>query len=343
MYLKAISIGDVVPHTDFDATVHSVFRSAVNLRLNRGNKLLTLVGSSEADLPQGIRVDTPDDFSFEICRAGEPVTCRDHILRFGSLTIELRGARRWKCDLPSLQADMTNLAVATAWRCAWDALNERQMLVGAEIIAEDLFRSDGIIRASVPRRAGEAMRGLFDATRRYDHLNAPSSLRPLVGLGAGLTPSGDDLLVGYLAGLWCTVLDKSERVQFVSNLGKAVLRFSRQTTDISRTYLYHASRGQVSSRLADLAEALCRGENSDCLLTTAEFAMRVGHTSGMDAVTGLLIGLATWISRTSAAGANWMRRSKVSRPCRGESVAVVCAGVSSHPETGAHHRGSGGE
>jgi hypothetical protein len=123
---------------------------------------------------------------------------------------------------------------------------------------------------------------------------ASSSIEKLIGLGAGLTPSGDDLLVGYLAGLWCAVWDKSELAQSVSNLGKVVVRLSRQTNDISRTYLYHASRGQVSSRLADLAEVICRGQNSDRLLTTVASAMQVGHTSGMDAVTGLLIGLAAW-------------------------------------------------
>jgi hypothetical protein len=296
MYFKAISVGDAVPHTDFDAAVHSVFRSAVNLRLDKGHRLLTLVASNEADLPQGIRVDTPADFSFEICRAGELVACRDDILRVGPLTIELRGTRRWKYDLPSLHADLTDPSAATAWRCAWDALNKRQIQLNAEIIAEDLFRSDGTIRTGVPRTAGKAMRGLVDATRRDDLLTAASSVRSLIGLGAGLTPSGDDLLVGYLAGLWCAVLDNSDLAQFVANLGKAVVRLSRRTTDISRAYLYHAARGQVSSRLADLAEAICRGENSERLLTIAESAMRVGHTSGMDAVTGMLIGLAVWSS-----------------------------------------------
>ena len=289
MFLKAISIGDAVPHADFDAAVHSVFRSAVNLSPAKESNLLTLVTSSEADLPQGIRVDTPEDFSFEsgALRAGEPAACRDELLRFGPLTIDLRGARRWKCDLPSLQADLTDPSVATAWQSVWDALNARQVQLNAEIIAEDLFRSDETIRA------GAAMRGLLDATRRTDPA-APASVRPLIGLGSGLTPSGDDLLVGYLAGLWCAVRNSRERTQFVTGLGETVIRLSQRTNAISRTYLTHAARGQVSSRLADLAEAICRGENSDRLLAAAESAMQVGHTSGMDAVTGLLIGLVVW-------------------------------------------------
>lgn len=293
MYLKAISIGDAVPRTDFDAVIHSVFKSALNFRLTRGSKLLTLVIPSEADLPQGIRVDTPNDFSFDIFRADEQVTCRNKKLQFGYLTIELGEARRWKCNLPILQMNMANPLVATAWRCAWQTLNKQQRLLGSEIVAEDLFRSDETIRAGVPRKAGEAMRTLVEATPRYN-LTVASLVRALIGLGAGLTPSGDDILVGYLAGLWCSVLDKNERIQFVTSLGKAVVRFSRQTNDISRTYLYHASRGQVSRRLAELAETICHGEYPDRVLSKVESAMQVGHTSGMDAVTGLLIGLTAW-------------------------------------------------
>jgi hypothetical protein len=83
-------------------------------------------------------------------------------------------------------------------------------------------------------------------------------------------------------------------MQFISTLGKAILRSARKTNDISWTYLAQAVRGQVSSRLAHLAEAISLGEDSQHLLEIAEAAMRVGHTSGMDVVTGMLIGLAAW-------------------------------------------------
>lgn len=293
MYLRAILIGDAVPHTDFDATVHSLFRSAVNLRLSRGSRLLTLVGSSQADLPQGIRVDTPENFSFEVFRSGKQATCRDDLLRFGSLTVDLRSARRWKCDLPALQADMTNPAVATAWRCAWQVLSKRQGCSGFEIITEDLIFSDNVVRLGMLGKVEAAIRALVDSTRHYG-LTSTGAVGTLIGLGAGLTPSGDDLLVGYLAGLWCTVQSRSERVQFISDLGEEVLRLSSHTSSMSRTYLYHATRGQVSSLLVALAGAICQGEDSEHLTDIAEAAMRVGHTSGMAAVAGLLLGLAVW-------------------------------------------------
>ncbi len=221
--------------------------------------------------------------------------CRDSLLRLESLslTVDLRKARIWKCDLPALNVDLTNPAVEYAWRIVWQALNQRQRHAGSDILAEDLFRTGEMLHGGVPQKARQALQALLQATRRVD-LEAASAAREFVGLGAGLTPTGDDLLVGYLAGLWSTVRGDRERVQFVSNLGNAIIHQSHQTNDISRTFLEHASLGQVSSLLVNLIEAICSGDNSDRLLNSAETAMQVGHTSGMDTVTGLLVGLTAW-------------------------------------------------
>ena len=284
-----------MPRVDFDAVVHSVFSLAVNLRPNRSNRLLTLLASDQTDLPQGIRLDTSRGFSFEGLQTGELVHCKDGFLQFENfpLMIQLRGARRWKCNLSTLEMDPAESAVSTAWSCVWDALNQRQRLSETEIIADDLFRSTGATRSVVARKAGEALQDLVAATQRYDSADS-SAVRALIGLGSGLTPSGDDLLVGYMAGLWCTIRGKSDRAGFIASLGKRIVHLSMQTNDISRTYLVHAAHGQVSSLLADLAVNISRGEDFRRLLESAQAAMQTGHSSGMDAVTGLLVGLVTW-------------------------------------------------
>jgi hypothetical protein len=295
MYLPVISVGHAVPAEDFDASVHSVFPSALNLHLNGENNLLTLIASNEGDLPQGIRVNAPDGFSFEKLQVGEAAFCRDRILHFEkrSLTVQLSGALLWKCDLAALKFDAANPTVSAAWSFVWDMLNKRQTFLNADIIAGDLLHSGDRPRTGLSGRAGEAFTRLITATRRFD-LTDISAINSLIGLGSGLTPSGDDVLIGFMTGLRCTTRDRIERAQFITSLGKTVIHLSGQTNDISRTYLYHAAGGQVSSRLANLAEAICRGENSESLLKIAEIAMSVGHTSGLDTVTGLLAGLAVW-------------------------------------------------
>jgi len=299
MSFTAISIGYAVPTEGFDAAVHSAFQSALNLRLHGDDGLLTLLASSEGDLPQGIRLNTPKDFSFEEIQAGEAARCRDGILHFknSSLAIQLNGARRWKCDLPRLKFDSTRPAASAAWDFVWHLLNKGQRLTGSEIVADDLFQWNGPGQPSVSYRVSEALCGLLKTTRQYDSTDA-SAVSGLIGLGAGLTPSGDDLLVGYMAGLWCAMQQRSDRAQFVASLGKTIIQLSDKTNDISRTYLYHAARGQVSSHLANLAESICRGDDTQQLDKIAQTAMKVGHTSGMDAVSGLLIGLRAWESNS---------------------------------------------
>lgn len=296
MQLRAVSLGYAVPAVDFDGEIHSVFQSALNIRVKGEEHLLTLI-SSENDLPQGIRLDVSKRFSFGDFqvgnfRVGQLAICSDGILYFenNTLTIQLSRARRWKCDLPSLKFDPARPAVPAAWSFVWEALNERQKSAETEIVAEKLLdesKQEGILH-----RAGKAIRALRHATQQYQ--SNISAVEGLIGLGSGLTPSGDDLLVGYLAGLWCTVRGQSERAQFISRLGETIISLSSKTNDISCTYLYHAAQGQVSSRLANLAEAISRGTNHKRLSKIAEASFEVGHTSGMDAVTGLLVGLTAW-------------------------------------------------
>ncbi|MGE5320477.1 MAG: DUF2877 domain-containing protein, partial [Hyphomicrobiaceae bacterium] len=142
-------------------------------------------------------------------------------------------------------------------------------------------------------QAARCLRTIMEATRRSG--TVPSeALRALIGLGPGLTPSGDDLVAGYLIGLRCAARGKKERLRFLSDLGSAVIRLSAQTNDISRTCLFHAARGRASSRVLDLAGAICSGAPRAQAVKHTVAAMRLGHTSGADTVTGLLIGLAVW-------------------------------------------------
>jgi hypothetical protein len=295
MYLQAITLGYAVPAEAFNASIHSVFRSAVNLKLEGDWHLLTLVSSFDADLPHGIRVDTPDGFTFEHLQVGAAVTCRNGVVRFHSALIEvdLSKARHWDFNLSACTFDATNPCVGSVMQSVWRALNERQLAYGAEMVGARLLHPQGVEGSATLRRLADGMAQLLEATAGYD-LSVSTAVSQLIGLGQGVTPTGDDLLVGYIAGLWCRIGNDARRREYASNLGQTLIDLGVRTTDVSRSFLYHAALGHVSSRLAGLAEAICKGMDSRELLETAQAAMSVGHTSGMDAVTGLLLGLAAW-------------------------------------------------
>ena len=300
--VRALSIGEAVPRLGFEGAVHSVFKNAVNIQGAGEGLLLTLLGLGETDLPQGIRLDGPGDVAFQGLRVGTRSLCRDGMLAVGdALLIDLRMASIYSGNLSSLDAGLTNPAVAVAWRAAWRALRDRRVHAGCVTMPRAGPDQIQTQEYAFARQIASTMRTVLKATAAYDAAGV-GMLGDLVGLGTGLTPSGDDILTGYLAGLWCTVNGKPERRALLSVAAGLVRQYSTQTTDIARTYLLLAARGQVSSRLIDLAEAICRGAQPERVSEIAEAALQVGHTSGMESVYGLLLGLAAWDGAQLLAG-----------------------------------------
>jgi hypothetical protein len=96
----------------------------------------------------------------------------------------------------------------------------------------------------------------------------------LLGCGPGLTPSGDDVLAGYLLG--CRAVGRP--VPTLSGLDR--------TTWLSATLLRHARDGDCVPQFAAVVAALA----ADVPLGPAVAALlRVGHTSGAALATGLLL------------------------------------------------------
>jgi len=286
LQLEAVSLGSAVPRHHFDAEVHSTFNHSVNLRLVKNKRLITLVVNEEADLPQGIRLNTPPRFAFENWARGDSVVCQDRILWYEAkqVRIDLRMATRFTCDLPALGIRMTDLSMLAAWHAVFRLLANRW-----EFETRNLAGQTPAM-AEIQKNAME----LAEATRRNDSICSLHLAEKLIGLGPGLTPAGDDFLVGFLAGLWSSADGNQEHNGFLADFAREVVRFSRRTNDISRTYLFHAAHGQVSSRLATLVGAIGRGGSSEQLGETAEASLHVGHISGMAATAGLLVGLSVW-------------------------------------------------
>ncbi len=113
---------------------------------------------------------------------------------------------------------------------------------------------------------------------------AAAAVPDLIGRGPGLTPAGDDLLCGLLAG--CVLFDVA-----ADDVAQAVLDTlasrPRATTSLSRALLHRAVAGEGIPQLSSLAEALC--STSEVRVAPAWDALcAVGHSSGTALGLGLL-------------------------------------------------------
>ncbi len=300
MRFQALSVGIQVPPHPFSGTVHSVFRQACNIRIEP-YRLLTLLPPEKDNVPHGIRLNTPSQLVFlELFRVGQPVACRGGILRIDrpEFSVDLRTARPWHIDLKGLHIDLRRCDHAQAWAMAWSKLNSSHRRSDLSGIMEGFSPPDGPPAPSevLRQQSAHAVPVLLQATRDFQFEDAGTSIRRLIGLGPGLTPSGDDFLVGYLAGLWCTVESNPSRMRFLTALGSELSDAAQNTNEISRAYLLSAAKGHVSEPIATLAQQLNQANNMSSVTAATQAALQVGHTSGADGVLGLLLGCLAWQS-----------------------------------------------
>jgi hypothetical protein len=148
-------------------------------------------------------------------------------------------------------------------------------------------------------RAGrEALASVLDGTG-----DLAGTVRSLVGLGAGLTPAGDDLLAGAMAGLevFGTALEQPDVRKLAARMRHEVVAHATATTPLAADLAEHAARGALVQPAADLCRAIAdRRRDADRALAPAvERLLRLGHTSGRDLAEGLLLGASTALSISS--------------------------------------------
>ncbi|WP_251661399.1 DUF2877 domain-containing protein [Sporosarcina aquimarina] len=128
---------------------------------------------------------------------------------------------------------------------------------------------------------------LLSLLESSDREKIETELRFFIGRGQGLTPSGDDHLVGLLAIHAATGILSTPFVETVKGL---VLNESL-TTDIGREYLLYALEGKFSSTVAETASALTEKTDIYMLKPLLSELLDMGHSSGTDTVFGMLLGL----------------------------------------------------
>ncbi|MFI6902914.1 DUF2877 domain-containing protein [Nonomuraea sp. NPDC050394] len=144
-----------------------------------------------------------------------------------------------------------------------------------------------------PGLAGhQAIELLAQSCGRGRLLGVVTAAEQLMGLGPGLTPSGDDVLAGLLVTL--RHLGKAagvERAVWLAGWLAATVTYDvrTRTTPLSATLLHCAARGESCPEVTGVLRALTgRG----ALEPAVSRLCRLGHTSGADLAQGVGIGLA---------------------------------------------------
>jgi hypothetical protein len=207
---------------------------------------------------------------------GAAAICERHITIGNSVRFTLDRAESWRApawpiSLPRIR--LINACNSVARRAAIDA--------SQETFAHRAFRA----RIAAFERCLPSVL----AAEHVPSIVCEEAVRGLIGLGPGLTPSGDDFLVGALA-----LLDAIGERDAHAALARAIIDvLPGSTAPLSACFLRAAAAGHVGKALHCAVSSVITGD-VDAAIAAVE---NIGHSSGWD----MMAGIATTLRVAAAA------------------------------------------
>lgn len=240
----------------------SIHQRACNL-LSANEEIIALVHPSLGNGPFHIVLEWPLPFAGLVKEM--PVRAERRTLIFPDFTIDLQTAALWD---PALSVPAPIFHLPTAF--------------SHPTILPSASHNDAVVR-----RMAQGARLLTTGLRTQEMKALMDGVSLLAGLGPGLTPAGDDFLLGLMARWWLqpALLPPGWTVPALCQ--QLVQTASPRTTRLSGVWLLHAARGQFAQPWHDLARALRPG-HEPALPDAVNRILSTGATSGADALKGFL-------------------------------------------------------
>lgn len=267
------------------ARVLHVFDRACNL-INQEGEILSVVTPELGDGPfhvvireQHLRALVHSDPMLKI------MVLPDRLL-FAGVSVDVVGAVHWSP------------------RPDWEELHLQRVKILAQVLAARGWimehARDGSLMTAYPGAAKSGSLGGDDrclvpalgaAVARADVRACRQAARSLAGLGPGLTPAGDDCIMGAIFAAWILHPERPAR-SITQALAQAAIP---RTTSLSAAWLRAAARGEAGVAWHRFLRCLMAASAS-ALLESAGELLAIGHTSGADALAGFLGSFVSWRS-----------------------------------------------
>ncbi len=233
-----------------------IFENTCNL-INEHREVLSIVtpeiGNGPFNLVIGNKISFPEYINIKSPIYNSP----DH-LHLGQLSIRTADANLWNP------------------RPDWEALYIRRENICKQSTNSAINQSS----FSNPQFSNVLIAGISSAFVAADITTAKSLAAQVAGLGIGLTPSGDDFLMGALYAAW-TIHPREKVEPFAKEIAESAAPL---TTSLSAAWLKSAGRGEAGISWHEFFDAMIF-PNSD-LEPPISKILSSGHTSGADALAG---------------------------------------------------------
>lgn len=255
------------------AHVHSVFNHVVNI-VTVDNTLFTLTDATLNSGPNCFNVKDINLTSINL-QEGTPVYLdKQSILIKDQVLIDISNPLITLQSSPSITFNPLIVEIIN--------------VIESSHVYETYHKSESLFEKTVDQMIAEKSMSIILSLKNNNKNTVYSTLKTLIGLGVGLTPSGDDFLCGlaYISSL------EGFSNPFVQDLMKQLLQDIAQNTNlISLTQYENALKGQVRMEVNETTQAILDPQaNSDEILEKLSI-LNIGSTSGFDMLSGILFGI----------------------------------------------------
>lgn len=262
-------------------SVHSVFKHAVNLELNED--IITLVTRNISPHPFTITLPVEDMVDLGLSRGDIVQAGESCIALKNGMEIQLEQTPVWD-SRPHYTDDFFTKDELIKRVGVLKEISVLENKGGLSEIFKNPNTNNPFIRASHFR-----ISRLISSQIARDYEEIVSSGKALIGLGQGLTPSGDDFLAGYMVTfLYAAPLSGIPRETIVELNSKLLEGSDAKTTFISWKLIDCAARGEISLNVRELIQSLLYRSKGGNLHRKAGRVMEFGETSGSDIIVGII-------------------------------------------------------
>jgi hypothetical protein len=261
--LKARYIGRPLLHSltknYFTGSVVGIYRDFCNILGNDG-RMITIAISPIGKSPFSVLIEWQDSFTSILAKMN--VRADQFGIKVGdAIFISLDNAKTWEPKMHQFPPTF-RLKASSA-----------ELLINYTQWPKKLFKNSS---------NNYARDKLICGARNLQHAlvngySIKKAVKSLAGLGPGLTPAGDDYLLGTMASIWLT-----KNTNFLEEIG---CLSSQKTTSLSAAYLMAAAKGEFAEYWHHLAKAILCQDPKILRKNISEF-IQIGASSGRDALAG---------------------------------------------------------
>ncbi|CQR47300.1 hypothetical protein BN1058_01609 [Paraliobacillus sp. PM-2] len=288
MYLYVNQIDDELKHylsskkkDELVGEVHSVFDRVINIHTETEDRLISVASKDIVQSPDMMK--TTNDVNFKawnvsLKQSKKVFLIGNYQLSVGEHIIDFEKAISRRVKIEKLSYSPNKFGKVIDKIDMFLALDGKQ--AGILNAYQYLFNQQ---KANVNSKLTIHQRALMDCLILFQRSYDPKQLKGFIGLGIGLTPSGDDFLTGLLTVL--QAYDGYPISEIMSERQAWLDLIKSRTTTVSYYMLKHCLQGSTNEGLRQI---IIKAENVS--KKDMEQVLSIGSTSGTDMLVGVVTG-----------------------------------------------------